>query len=62
MEDVNRIKLVLVERKRTNRCLSEHMGVTPSTDSKWSANYSQPDLPVLMKISGGFYKTISLNC
>jgi hypothetical protein len=34
MEDVNRIKLVLVEKKRTNKWLSDQMGVTPSTVSK----------------------------
>ena len=33
MEDVNRIKLVLVEKKRTNKWLSDQMGVTPSTVS-----------------------------
>ena len=51
MEDVNRIKLVLVEKKRTNKWLSEQMGVTPSTVSKWCTNSSQPDLPTLLKIS-----------
>lgn len=51
MEDVNRIKLVLVEKKRTNKWLSEQMGVTPSTVSKWCTNFSQPDLPSLLKIS-----------
>ena len=51
MEDVNRIKLVLVEKKRTNKWLSEQMGVTPSTVSKWCTNSSQPDLPSLLKIS-----------
>ena len=51
MEDVNRIKLVLVEKKRTNKWLSEQMGVTPSTVSKWCTNSSQPDLPNLLKIS-----------
>lgn len=29
MEDVNRIKLVLVEKKRTNKWLSDQLGVTP---------------------------------
>ena len=37
MEDVNRIKLVLVEKKRTNKWLSEQMGVTPSTVSMQDA-------------------------
>jgi len=29
MADINRIKLVLVEKKRTNKWLSEQLGVTP---------------------------------
>ncbi len=51
MNDVNRIKLVLVEKKRTNKWLSEQMGVTPSTVSKWCTNSSQPDLNSLLKIA-----------
>ena len=30
MEDVNRIKLVLVEKKRTSKWLAEQLGVNPS--------------------------------
>ena len=51
MEDVNRINLVLVEKKRTNKWLSEKMGVTPYTVSKWCTNSSQPDLSSLLKIA-----------
>ncbi len=51
MEDINRIKLVLVEKKRTNKWLSEQMEVTPSTVSKWCTNSSQPDLGSLLKIA-----------
>ena len=51
MEDVNRIKLVLVEKKRTNKWLSEQMGVNPSTVSKWCTNSSQLDLTSLLKIA-----------
>ena len=51
MSDINRIKLVLVEKKRTNKWLSEELGVTPSTVSKWCTNSSQPDLNSLLKIS-----------
>ena len=42
MEDINRIKLVLVEKKRTR---------TPSTVSKWCTNSSQPDITNLLKIA-----------
>ena len=51
MEDLNRIKVVLAEKKRTNKWLSEQMGVTPSTVSKWCTNTSQPDLGSILKIS-----------
>lgn len=51
MEDVNRIKLVLVEKKRTNKWLSEQLGVAPSTVSKWCTNSSQPDIGNLLKIA-----------
>ena len=51
MEDVNRIKLVLVEKKRTSKWLSEQMGVNPSTVSKWFTNTSQPDITSLLKIA-----------
>lgn len=51
MEDVNRIKLVLVEKRRTSKWLSEQMGVNPSTVSKWRTNTSQPDITNLLKIA-----------
>lgn len=51
MKDVNRIKLVLVEKKRTSKWLSEQMGVNPSTVSKWCTNTSQPDIASLLKIA-----------
>ncbi|SCI45473.1 Helix-turn-helix [uncultured Bacteroides sp.] len=51
MEDINRIKLVLVEKKRTSKWLSEQMGVNPSTVSKWCTNTSQPDIASLLKIA-----------
>lgn len=51
MEDVNRIKLVLVEKKRTSKWLAEQLGVNPSTVSKWCTNSSQPDLTCILKIA-----------
>ena len=51
MEDINRIKVVLVEKKRTNKWLAEQMGVKPSTVSKWCANSSQPDVASLLRIA-----------
>lgn len=51
MEDINRIKMVLFEKKRTARWLAEQLGVTPSTVSKWCTNTSQPDVACLLKIA-----------
>ena len=51
MEDINRIKVVLVEKKRTNKWLAERMGVKPSTVSKWCTNSSQPDVASLLRIA-----------
>ena len=51
MEDINRLKIVLVEKKRTNKWLSEQLGVSPSTVSKWCTNSSQPDLGSLWRIA-----------
>ncbi|WMI40677.1 MULTISPECIES: helix-turn-helix transcriptional regulator [Bacteroidales] len=51
MEDINRLKIVLCEKKRTSKWLSEQLNVNPSTVSKWCTNTSQPDLACLLKIS-----------
>ncbi len=49
--DINRLKVILAEKKRTNKWLCEQLGVNPSTVSKWCTNSSQPDLPTLVKIA-----------
>ena len=51
MEDINRLKLLLVEKKKTSKWLSEQLGITPSTGSKWCTNTSQPDIETLVRIS-----------
>ena len=51
MEDVNRIKVVLVEKKRTSKWLAEQLGVNTSTVSKRCTNSSQPDLASILKIA-----------
>ena len=50
-KDLNRIKLVLVENKKTNKWLSEQLHVNPTTVSKWCTNTCQPDLYTLNKIA-----------
>lgn len=51
MEDINRIKMVLFEKKRTARWLAGEMGVPPSTVSKWCTNTSQSDLATILNIA-----------
>lgn len=51
MKDINRIKVVLVEKKRTSKWLSEQLRKDPATISKWCTNTSQPDLVALTKVA-----------
>ena len=51
MEDLNRIKVVVAEKKRTNKWLAEQLGKNVTTVSKWCTNTSQPDLHTLDKIA-----------
>ena len=51
MEDINRLKIVLVEKKCTGKWLAEQLGKNPSTVSKWCSNVAQPDLATLVKIA-----------
>ena len=50
-KDFNRLKVVLVERKRTSRWLATELGKNFTTVSTWCTNTSQPDLPTLNKIA-----------
>ena len=50
-KDINRIKVVLVEQKRTGKWLAEQIGRDPATVSKWCTNTSQPDLRTLIEIA-----------
>lgn len=50
-KDFNRLKVVLVERKRTSRWLATELGKNFTMVSKWCTNTSQPDLPTLNKIA-----------
>ena len=47
MRDLNRIKIVLVEQKKTSKWLAERLNKNISTVSKWCTNSAQPDLRTL---------------
>jgi transcriptional regulator with XRE-family HTH domain len=51
VRDINRLKLVLVEKKRTAKWLAEELQKAPATVSKWCTNTSQPSLEMLMQIA-----------
>ena len=50
-KDINRIKVVLVEKKRTNKWLAEQLGKDPGTVSKWCTNTMQPNFETLVEIA-----------
>ncbi len=50
-KDINRIKIVLVENKRTAKWLADQLGKDPATVSKWCTNSSQPSLETLVQVA-----------
>lgn len=47
----NKIKVVLVDKKRTNKWLAERIGCSPTTVSKWCTNVCQPPMETFIKIA-----------
>ena len=50
-KDINCIKVVLAEKKRTNKWLAEQLGCAPTTVSKWCTNACQPPMETYIKIA-----------
>lgn len=50
-KNLNRIKVMLAEKNKTNKWLAEQLGINPATVSKWCTNSSQPSLDMLGKIA-----------
>lgn len=48
---LNRIKVVLVEKGRSNKWLAEELGKGQATISKWCTNTAQPNLENLIEIA-----------
>mgnify|MGYP003547618987 CR=1 FL=1 len=48
---MNRIKVTLVEKQKTNRWLAEQMGKSENTISRWCSNKSQPSIAQLQEIA-----------
>lgn len=51
MEDINRLKIVLVEKKKTSKWFAEQLGKVPSTILNWFTNIQQPDWVTLTRIT-----------
>ena len=51
MANLNRIKVVLVEKQKTGKWLAEQLGKSTCTISKRCSNTIQPDLATLNKIA-----------
>lgn len=50
MQDINRLKILLAEKKKTNKWLCEQLGVNPTTVPKWCTNSSQPSVGMILKV------------
>lgn len=58
MKEVNRIKVVLAEKKRTSKWLAEQIGKNPATVSKWCTNTIQPSMDTLLDIANALEMNI----
>ena len=50
-KNINRLKVVLAEKQRTNKWLAEQLDKDPATVSKWCPNTAQPGLETLVEIA-----------
>lgn len=48
---LNRLKIVLAEKDKTNKWLAEHLGKDQAVVSKWVTNTTQPNLEMLLQIA-----------
>lgn len=50
-QSINRIRVALAERNKTNRWLAEQMGKSEITISRWVQNKTQPSLEQLLRVA-----------
>lgn len=50
-KNINRIKVVLADKRKSNKWLSEQLGVAPTTVSKWCTNSCQPPMETFIRIA-----------
>lgn len=49
--EFNRLKVLLAEKKVTNKELADYLKVRPGTVSRWCTNDSQPNIATLFRIA-----------
>lgn len=59
MDDLNGLKVILVDNKRTKRWLSEQLNLASFIVSKWDTSMSRPDLESLIRIAKLFNVELS---
>ena len=50
-KDLNRLKVVLAEKKKSNKWLAEQLGKDQAAISKWCTNSSQPSIDMILRIA-----------
>ena len=50
-KDLNRLKVVLVEKKKSSLWLSRQLECAPTTVSKWCTNACQPPMETFLRIA-----------
>ncbi len=50
-QSINRIRIALAERNKTNRWLAKQMGKSEITISRWVQNKTQPSLEQLLQVA-----------
>ena len=50
-KNINRIKVALAEKQKTNKWLAEQLDKDPATVSKWCTNSCQPSLETMVRIA-----------
>lgn len=48
---INRLKVILAEKEKTNKWLAEKLGKSEVTVSRWVRNENQPSMETLLEIA-----------
>lgn len=51
MKQINRLKVVLVEKQKSGKWLGEQLGKDPATISRWCNNHAQPSVETFTSIA-----------